>query len=247
MRRQRQRRIEIIGHDHRCQKDGIIQKRRGRDIAAAGRNQLKQRHRRRGAAIWQARNGVVAKALLKMMSRAGTVAEIRKNRTQSLMRRCVIRIDLQNCLIMPARFGVAVGAKQQVGQIHMPHRMGGVVCNRLRIDAAGGVDRPHIRQQRAEFIESAEMRGRCSQDFDEGLLGFLPSIKGAEQNRALDFGLDGIAAAGLARQQIFDLPQASIPAPAGEPSRACCRQCQAREPRSLSVRSRCAGFDVGGS
>ena len=54
-----------------------------------------------------------------------------------------------------------------------------MVKDRLRIDPAGGVDGPHIRQQGPEFVEGAEMGGRSAQDVDEGLLGIQPPVKGA--------------------------------------------------------------------
>ena len=54
-----------------------------------------------------------------------------------------------------------------------------MVKDRLRIDPAGGVDGPHIRQQGPEFVEGAEMGRRSAQDVDEGLLGILPPVKGA--------------------------------------------------------------------
>ncbi len=73
----------------------------------------------------------------------------------------------------------------------------------LRINAAGGVDRAHVRQQGAEFVQRAEILRRLAQDIDEGLLGFLPPVEGAEQNRALDFAVDGVAVA--MREQIFKL------------------------------------------
>jgi hypothetical protein len=89
----------------------------------------------------------------------------------------------------------------------MPHRIFGVVRDRLGIDAAGGVDGAHIRQQRPEFVERAEI-GRCSsQDIDEGLLGILRPVEGAKQNRALDFGFNGIATGTPTRKQILKLSQ----------------------------------------
>ena len=95
MRRQRQLWVEIVGNNHGCQKDAVVQERSGRDIAAARGDQLQQRDRRLGPAIRQGRNGVVAKALLEMMPRAGAVAEIREHGAQSLMRLGVFRIDPQ--------------------------------------------------------------------------------------------------------------------------------------------------------
>ena len=109
------------------------------------------------------------------------------------MRRRAIRIDPQRRLVMLARLVVPVGAQQQIGEIDMPHRVVGVMQDRLRIDPAGGVDRAHLGQERAEFVQRAEMRRRAPQDIDEGLLGVLPPVQRAEQHRALDLGVDGIA------------------------------------------------------
>jgi hypothetical protein len=89
----------------------------------------------------------------------------------------------------------------------MPHRIFGVVRDRLGIDAAGGVDGAHIRQQRPEFVERAEIGRGSPQDIDEGLLGILRAVEGAEQNRALDFGFNGLGAAALARKQSLELSQ----------------------------------------
>jgi len=76
-----------------------------------------------------------------MISGAGAVADIGEHGAQSLMRLHVIRIDPQGRLVMLARFGVLVGAKQQVCQVDMSHRIGGMVDDRLGIDPAGRVDR----------------------------------------------------------------------------------------------------------
>ncbi len=87
----------------------------------------------------------------------------------------------------------------------MRHRIVGMVKDRLRIDTAGGVDGPHIRQQGPEFVEGAEMGRRSAQDVDEGLLGVLPPVEGPEEHRALDFVPDRIGRDRLARQQILKL------------------------------------------
>ena len=68
-------------------------------------------------------NGMVAKALLEMIERPGAVAEIGQHSAESLMRRRVVRIDPQSFLVIAARLGVLVGAQQQVGEVHMPHRI----------------------------------------------------------------------------------------------------------------------------
>ena len=108
---------------------------------------------------------------------------------------------------MPARLGVPVGAKQQVGQVDMAHRIQGMVEDRFRIDPASGIDRAHIGEQCPEFIERAEIGGLPSQDVDEGLLGILPTVEGAQQNRALDLDIDSAGLLdGLAREPIVKLP-----------------------------------------
>ena len=207
MRRQRAFWIEIVRNDDGCQEDAVVQKRRGRDVAAARGDQLQQGDRRRGSAIGQVRDGMAAKALLEMMPRGGAVADIRKHGAESLMRRRMFRIDLQHRFVMGARFGVPVGAKQQVGQIDMPDRIFGVMGDRLRIDAAGGLDRAHVRQQRSEFVERGKIRRRPPQDIDEGLLRVLVPVECAEQNRALDLGVDRGSPGGVTRQFVVELPQ----------------------------------------
>ncbi len=152
---------------------------------------------------------MVAKALLEMKARAGAVAEIRKHGAQPLMRLREVGIDPQRGLVMPAGLRVPVGAKQQVGEIDMRNRIFGMVGDRLRIDA-GGVDRAHVRQQGAEFVQRAEMLRRLSQDIDEGLLGVLLPVEGAEQNRALDRAVDDVALAAPTREQVLDLSQSGF-------------------------------------
>ena len=109
-----------------------------------------------------------------------------------------------------------------------PIGLSGWWSDRLRIDPAGGVDRAHLRQQRPEFVERAEIGRRLAQDIDEGVLGVLPPVEGAEQHRALDFGFDGIVSARAGARAARQAAAASIPAPAGAPSRDRCWQCQAR-------------------
>ena len=58
-----------------------------------------------------------------MLPRAVAVADVGEHGAQSLMRRRVIRIGPQRRLVMFARFLVAVGAQQQIGQVDMPHRI----------------------------------------------------------------------------------------------------------------------------
>ena len=176
-----------------------------------------------------------------MMARGGALADIREHGAEALMRRRVFRIDLQYGFVMRARFRVAVGAKQQVGQVDMPDRIFGMMGDRLRIDAAGGVDRAHVRQQRSEFVERGKIRRRPPQDIDEGLLGVLLPVERAEQNRALDLGIDRGSVGGVTRQFVVELLSAALPAPAGAPSRDRRRGFQAGVPRSASIRSRC-GF-----
>ena len=79
--------------------------------------------------------------------------------------------------------------------------------DRLCVDAAGGANSAHIRQQRPEFIQCAEIFRRPPQDIDEGLLGILSPVERTEQNRTLDFGVNGIGPDGTLRQQFLELPQ----------------------------------------
>ena len=109
------------------------------------------------------------------------------------MRLRVIRIDPQGSFVMLARLIVLVGAKQQIGKVDMPHGILGMMKDRFRIDAAGGVDGAHIRQQCPEFVERAEIGRGPAQDIDEGGLGVLSPVEGAEQNCALDLGIAGVA------------------------------------------------------
>ena len=56
-----------------------------------------------------------------------------------------------------------------------------------------------------------------SQDIDEGQLGILSPVEGAEQNGALDFDIDGIAPHRLMRELIVKLPQPGFLSQAGSP------------------------------
>ena len=107
MRRQGRRGIVVIGDDHRGQEARVVEEQAARDIAAAGGNELQQRHRRLVAAVGQGRDRVTAKSPLEMLARPGTVAEIGKHGAEALMRLGMIRIGLQRALIMRARLLVA--------------------------------------------------------------------------------------------------------------------------------------------
>ena len=119
---------------------------------------------------------------------------------------------------MGARFRIAVGAKQEVGEVDMPDRILRDGEDRLRIDAAGGVDGAHIRQQRCEFVERAEICRHSPQHIDEGLLGLLAPVERAEQHRALDFSIDGVALAGVTREQFVQLSQSGFLREPGRPA-----------------------------
>ncbi len=93
-----------------------------------------------------------------------------------------------------------------------------MVQDRFRIDAAGGVDRAHIRQQRPEFVERAEIGRRPSQDIDEGLLGVLSPVERAKQHRALDLGIAGIDLDAATRDQILKLSQPRFLRQTGSPA-----------------------------
>jgi hypothetical protein len=62
------------------------------------------------------------------------------------------------------------------------------------------------------------MGWRPAQDIDEGLLGVLPPVESAEQNRALDLGIDGIIAGAPMRQQVFQLRQSGFLRQPGSPA-----------------------------
>ena len=79
-------------------------------------------------------------------------------------------------------------------------------------------------------VRPAKMRRRPPQEFDERLLGFAPSVEGAEQRRALDFEFDGIAglivALGRPREQGLDLGYARfLREPRGPFGLACASAC----------------------
>ncbi len=152
------------------------------------------------------------------MLRAVALAEIGEHRTQSLMGLRMIGIDTQRGLVVLARLRVLVGAKQQICQVHMSRRITGVVMDGFGINPAGGVDSAHIRQQVSELVEYAEVRRRPSQNRDEGLLGFLPPVEGAEQHRALDFNPDGVGFGGLARDEVVELLQPRLLRLPGRPA-----------------------------
>ncbi len=161
---------------------------------------------------------MAAKTLLEMMLRAVALAEIGEHRTQSLVGLDMIGIEAQRGFVMLARLRVLVGAIQQICQVHISRRMIGVVMDGFGIDAAGGVDRAHVRQQVSERVEGAEVRGRSLQDRDEGLLGFLPAVEGAEQHRALDFNPDEVGSGGRARDQLIELLQSRLLRLPGSPA-----------------------------
>ncbi len=99
----------------------------------------------------------------------------------------VIGIGLQRGLVMRACLGMAVGAEQEVAEVHLRHRVLGMMQDRFRIDAAGGVDRALGGEPRSEFVERAEMGRMPAEKFDECRLRVGLSVERAKQRRALDF------------------------------------------------------------
>ena len=126
----------------------------------------------------------------------------------------------------------------------MSDRILRVMGDRFRIDAAGGVDRAHIRQQRSEFVERGKIGRRPPQDVDEGLLGVLLPVECAEQDRALDLGIDGVRPGGVTRQLVLELLQPGFLRQPGRPAADRRRGFRARAPRSVSVRSQFGEFDL---
>ena len=161
---------------------------------------------------------MAAKALLEMMPGGGAVADVRKHGAEALMRRRMVRIELQHRFVMRARFRVPAGAEQQVGEVDMPDWIVGVMGDRFRIDAAGGLDRAHVRQQRSELIERGKIRRRPPQDFDEGVLGVLLPVERTQQDRALDLGVDRGSPGGVTRQFVLELPQPGFLRQPGRPA-----------------------------
>jgi hypothetical protein len=119
----------------------------------------------------------------------------------------------------------------------------------IGIDPAGGVDRAHIRQQGAEFVEGAEIRGRSSQDIDEGGLGIRSPIERAKENRAFDLGLNGLVLEAVTRESILKLLQSRFLRQSGRPQ-AIAAGNAARDCRVLlrsvhgACKARCRGFAV---
>ena len=123
-----------------------------------------------------------------MFARAVAVALVGEHRAHALMGGGVIGIGLQRRLVMRARFRMAVGAEQEVAEVYVRHRVFRMVQDRFGIDAAGGVDGALAGEQRAEFVERAEIGRVPAQDIDEGGLRVCLAIESAEQRRPLDFG-----------------------------------------------------------
>ena len=232
----------MVRDDHRRQKHAIVEKRRGRNIAAAGRHQLQQRDRRTFAAVRQRRDGVAAKPLYEMFARAVAVALVRQHRAHALMGGGVIGIGLQRRLVMRARFGMAVGAEQQVAEIDMRHRIFRMVQDRLGIDAAGGVDGALGGEPRTEFVERAEMGRMPAQDVDEGCLRLQLAIERAEQRRTLDFGRKMRAPVERQRQLRVELAQPRFLREAGRPGRLARRTGRMAWRAVWSRASKLAGF-----
>jgi hypothetical protein len=129
----------------------------------------------------------------------------------------MIRIGFQGGLVMRPRLGMAVGAKQEIAEVHMRHRIIGMMQDRLGIDAAGGIDRALRREQRAKFVERAEMGRVPAQNIDERRLRVLAAIERAEQRRALDFDRYVRLDIGLANEQAIELAQPRFLREAGSP------------------------------
>ncbi len=146
-----------------------------------------------------------AKTAPEMRSSRLAIAFVGENRAQSLMRGGVTGIGLQRGFVMDARFRMAVGAEQEVGEIDARHRVIRMVQDRFRIDAAGGVGGAVGGKQRSEFVERAEMGRMPAQDRDERGLRLGPSIECAEQRRALDLTLQPHLVFAAPREQRIEL------------------------------------------
>ena len=94
-------------------------------------------------------------------------------------------------------------------------------------------------EQRSEFVERAEIGRLPAQDVDEGLLGVLLPVERAEQNRALDLGIDGVSPGGMTRRSVVQLLSRASCASRGRPAAIGAVEFQREGPRSASVRSRC--------
>ena len=150
------------------------------------------------------------------------------------MRRRVFRIDPQRGFVMRARLGVLVGAKQQVGEVDMRHRICRMVQDRLRIDAAGGVDRAHIGQQRPEFVERAEMGRAPGAGYRQRPAGRPARRLSAPSRTARSISVSIGVARGHGAPADRRAAAASTPAPAGAPSIDRCAVARAgREGRVL--------------
>ena len=76
-----------------------------------------------------------------MIAGAGAGAAIGEHGAKALVGRRQFRVDPERGIVMRARVGVFVGAKQQVGEVDMRQRICRMVQDRLNRDPAGGVDR----------------------------------------------------------------------------------------------------------
>ena len=125
-----------------------------------------------------------------MLPRGLSLADIREHSAQSLMRLGVMRVGFQGGLVMHARLLVPVGAKQEIAEIDARHRILRMMQDRLRVNAAGGVDRAHLGEQGAEFVQGAKMSGPPLQDGDEGEFCFVAPVERRKQDGALNTPLD---------------------------------------------------------
>src|SRR5579871_4214882 len=165
---------------------------------------------------------MAAKALCEMRPRAVAIAFVREHRAQPLMRGGMLGIGCEGGLVMRARLGVAVGAKQEVRKVDARHRIVRMMQDRFGIDAAGGVDRALAGQPRSEFVERAEMGRMPAQDVDEGCLRLRFSIERPEQRRALDLEHEArLVIAGMRKQRI-ELGEACFLREARAPGRSRC-------------------------
>ena len=160
---------------------------------------------------------MAAKTLSEMLPRTVAVAIVGEHRAQPLMRAGVIGIGSQGRLVMRACLVMPVGAKQEIGEVHMSDRVIGVVEDRFRIDATGGIDRTLACKQRSELVERAEIGRHPAQDIDEGRLGVLAPVQRPEQGRAFDLGCDGLVGAARTHEQIVELTQSCFLGQPGSP------------------------------
>ena len=199
--------IVIFAHQNRRLENLLIKQRSRRGVAAGGRDQKQDPHRRPLAAIRQRGQEIVLEALVAMRPRTRHIADLGQQIAHAAMGMDVAGIGAQGGFEMRTRLIVLVEQEQQRRQIDPALRIVGMMPHRLAEQRARRVLVSGLEDEIAEIVQHAEIGRSAPQQFEIILLGRLVGALLAMQTGPLEAGREGI---GIARQHTVKLFDARL-------------------------------------